>query len=67
MDLLALKRQYANIDLFEQNTLSNASEDLSHLDRTPFSFDVFDQDQNDLDECKSSSIRSNNISSFFYR
>lgn len=52
MDILSLKRQYANLDLFEQSTLSNSAEDLSQLDRIPYQFEIFGQDQNDLDEGK---------------
>ncbi len=53
MDLLSLKRQYANLDLFEQSTLSNSAEDLSLLERTPpYPFEVFSQDQNDIDDGK---------------
>ena len=52
MALLNMKRQYANVDLFEQSTLSNSTDDLSQIDRVPYQFDVFDQDQNDTDDCK---------------
>ena len=52
MDILAIKRQYANIGLFEQSTLSNSAEDLSQLDRIPYQFEFFDQDPDDMDECK---------------
>lgn len=50
MDVLALKRQQANLDLFEQSTLSNSAEDLSQIDRIPYSFQIFGQDQLDLDD-----------------
>ncbi|CAF3345152.1 unnamed protein product [Rotaria socialis] len=49
MDILTLKRQYANIDLFDQSTLSNSAEDLSQLERV-YHCDVFGQDENDIDE-----------------
>ena len=58
MDLLALKRQYANVDLFEQSILSNSADDLTQIDRTPsYPFQVFDQDQQDIDDCKYSLSR----------
>ncbi|CAF2411361.1 unnamed protein product [Rotaria sp. Silwood2] len=50
MDILTLKRQYANIDLFDQSTLSNSAEDLSQLDRPSYPCDVFGQDENDIDD-----------------
>jgi len=52
MDILSLKRQYANLDLFEQSTLSNSAEDLSQLERHPYQFEIFGQDQNDIDDGK---------------
>jgi hypothetical protein len=54
MDILTLKRQYANLDLFEQSTLSNSAEDLSQFDRNPYQFEIFGQDQNDIDDGKTS-------------
>ncbi|CAF1118070.1 unnamed protein product [Rotaria sordida] len=50
MDILTLKRQYANIDLFDQSTLSNSAEDLSQLDRPSYECDIFGQDENDIDD-----------------
>ncbi|CAF0975606.1 unnamed protein product [Rotaria sp. Silwood1] len=50
MDILTLKRQYANMDLFDQSTLSNSAEDLSQLDRPSYECDVFGQDENDIDD-----------------
>lgn len=53
MDILTLKRQYANIDLFNQSsTLSNSAEDLSQIDHGSYQCDVFGQDENDIDDCK---------------
>ncbi|CAF2342817.1 unnamed protein product [Rotaria sp. Silwood2] len=50
-DLLAWKRQYANIGLREKNTMSNSADDLSQLvDHIPYQFEVFDQDYNDMDD-----------------
>ena len=52
-DLLAWKRQYANIGLREQNIMSNSADDLSQLiDRIPYQFEVFGQDYNDPDDGK---------------
>ncbi|CAF1409267.1 unnamed protein product [Adineta steineri] len=50
MDILSLKRQYANLELLEQSTLSNSAEDLSQLDRMSHPFEIFGQDQNDMDD-----------------
>ena len=44
-DVLMLKRQFDNMNLFEQNRLSNSAEDLSQLDRAPYGFDMFGQDE----------------------
>ncbi len=52
MDILALQRQYANVDLFEQSTLSNSAEDLFQFGRSPYQYDVFGQDENDIDDGK---------------
>jgi hypothetical protein len=52
MDILALKRQYANINLFEQSILSNSADDLSQIDRIPYEFEIFGQDPDDSDDCK---------------
>ncbi|CAF4068938.1 unnamed protein product [Rotaria magnacalcarata] len=50
-DLLAWKRQYANIGLREKNTISNSADDLSQLDdRLSYQFEVFGQDYNDMDD-----------------
>ncbi|CAF0921607.1 unnamed protein product [Didymodactylos carnosus] len=48
-DLLALKHQYANIGLREQNMLSNSAEDLSQSDPLPFQFGLFGNEYNDID------------------
>ena len=50
MDILTLKRQYANFDLFDQSALSNSAEDLSQIDRISYPFQIFGQDSIDLDE-----------------
>ena len=50
MDILTLKRQYANLDLFEQSTLSNSAEDLSQLDQFPYPFPIYDPDLNEIDD-----------------
>ncbi|CAF3345726.1 unnamed protein product [Rotaria socialis] len=50
-DLLAWKRQYANIGLREKNTISNSADDLSQLDdRLSYQFEVFGQDYNDMED-----------------
>ncbi|CAF0810217.1 unnamed protein product [Rotaria sordida] len=50
-DLLAWKRQYANISLREKNAMSNSADDLSQIiDHIPYQFEVFDQDYNDMDD-----------------
>ncbi|CAF0929596.1 unnamed protein product [Rotaria sp. Silwood1] len=50
-DLLAWKRQYANIGLREKNTMSNSADDLSQLiDQIPYQFEVFGQDYNDMED-----------------
>jgi hypothetical protein len=50
MDILTLRRQYANLDLFEQSTLSNSAEDLSQLDHLSYPFPIYDPDLNDIDD-----------------
>ena len=40
-----LKRQFDNMNLFEHNRLSNSAEDLSQIDREPYGFDMFGQDE----------------------
>jgi hypothetical protein len=57
MDILALKRQYANINLFEQSILSSSAEDLSQIDRMPYQFEIFGQDPDDLEDCKYSTYK----------
>lgn len=50
-DLLAWKRQYANISLREQNMMSNSAEDLTQLiDRNSYQFESFSHDYNDMDD-----------------
>ena len=52
-DLLAWKRQFANISLREQSALSNSAEDLTQLDdRIPYQFEVFGQTYDDMDDGK---------------
>ncbi|UJR21241.1 hypothetical protein I4U23_024336 [Adineta vaga] len=49
-DILTLKRQYANLNLFEQSILSNSAEDFSQFDRLPYQSEIFGQDQHDIDD-----------------
>lgn len=50
MDVLTIKRQYANFDLFDQSGMSNSAENLSQIDLMPYPFQIFGQDSIDLDE-----------------
>jgi hypothetical protein len=49
---LTTNRHYTNVDSLEQSILSNSAEDLSQIDRLSYQFEVFGQDQNDMDDCK---------------
>ena len=51
-DILTLKRQYANFNLFEQSFMSNSAEDISQLDRLSYQPDLFGQGQEEIDEGK---------------
>ncbi|CAF0873620.1 unnamed protein product [Adineta ricciae] len=49
-DILTLKRQYANFNLFEQSFISNSAEDISQLDRLSHQPDLFGQGHHEIDE-----------------
>lgn len=51
-DILTLKRQYANFNLFEQSVISNSAEDISQLERLSYQPDWFGQGQQEADEGK---------------
>lgn len=52
-DLLAWKRQFANISLRDQSALSNSAEDLTQLDdRIPYPFEVFGQNYDEMEDGK---------------